>query len=258
MTTRRKLGAGAAIALFALLLAGTACAQSKAAKESVQSTTPSVKPDEAPKKPEVPGDEIDRVVAIVNNDLVLDSDVNEERRFEQMVPFNGVQALSRERLIERIINRDLLLQQARMQPETDISDEDLDKGLAELRKNIPACKQFHCETKAGWTKFLAQYGFTEAAMRERWKMRMQALSFIEERFKQGIRISDADIKNYYDKTFVPAFAKQGSTAPKLDAVKDRIQEVLLEQQVSSLLSDWLKSLRAQGQVVVLHPGEAAP
>jgi hypothetical protein len=28
--------------------------------------------------------------------------------------------------------------------------------------------------------------------------------------------------------------------------------------VSSLLSDWLNSLRAQGNVVVLHPGEEAP
>jgi len=32
----------------------------------------------------------------------------------------------------------------------------------------------------------------------------------------------------------------------------------LQQRVSSLLNDWLKSLRAQGSVVVLHPGEGAP
>jgi hypothetical protein len=28
--------------------------------------------------------------------------------------------------------------------------------------------------------------------------------------------------------------------------------------VSNLLTDWLESLRAQGSVVVLHPGEEAP
>jgi len=42
------------------------------------------------------------------------------------------------------------------------------------------------------------------------------------------------------------------------SISSRIQEVLLQQQVSSLLNDWLKSLRAQGSVVVLHPGEGAP
>jgi hypothetical protein len=44
----------------------------------------------------------------------------------------------------------------------------------------------------------------------------------------------------------------------MKAIASRIQEVLLQQQVSSLLGDWLESLRAQGSVVVLHPEEGAP
>jgi hypothetical protein len=37
-----------------------------------------------------------------------------------------------------------------------------------------------------------------------------------------------------------------------------LQQIVLEQQVTGLLDDWLKSLRAQGSVVVLHGGESAP
>jgi hypothetical protein len=44
----------------------------------------------------------------------------------------------------------------------------------------------------------------------------------------------------------------------VSAISKRIQQVLLQQRVSKLLDDWLASLRAQGNVVVLHPGEAAP
>jgi peptidyl-prolyl cis-trans isomerase SurA len=44
----------------------------------------------------------------------------------------------------------------------------------------------------------------------------------------------------------------------VEAISERIQQILLQQQVSNLLSDWLQSLRAQGSVVVLHPGEEAP
>ena len=40
-------------------------------------------------------------------------------------------------------------------------------------------------------------------------------------------------------------------------VADRIQEVLLQQRVSKLLDDWLASLRAQGNVVVLHADDPA-
>ena len=39
---------------------------------------------------------------------------------------------------------------------------------------------------------------------------------------------------------------------------DRIQEVLLQQQVTALLDDWLKALRAQGSVQIVKPGEELP
>ena len=41
-------------------------------------------------------------------------------------------------------------------------------------------------------------------------------------------------------------------------ISDRIQEILLQQQVGKLLQDWLKSLRAQGTVQIMKPGEVAP
>ena len=47
----------------------------------------------------------------------------------------------------------LILQQAALQPEDAVTDAELDAQLATLRKDIPACKQYHCETDAGWQKY---------------------------------------------------------------------------------------------------------
>lgn len=249
----------AALALVCVA-AGGAAQTTVQGKASVASTSVNAPPP--PKMPEVGGTTIDRVVAIVNGDLVLDSDVNEEERFEAIQPFrapsnpNGESAY--DRTVERIINRELILQQSKLQPENAVSDSDLDKEIANLRKGLPECKQLHCETDEGWTRFLAAHGFTPDEMRNRWKQRMEVLAFIEERFRMGIRITAADIKSYYEKTFVPEYQKRGGTPPKLEAVSDRIQEVLLQQQVSNLLNDWLRSLRAQGGVIVMHPGQEAP
>jgi hypothetical protein len=87
---------------------------------------------------------------------------------------------------------------------------------------------------------------------------MQLLKFIEVRFRNGITISDEQIKNYYEKTMLPEYAKRNVTPPKLETISNRIEEVLLQQEVGALLEDWLKSLRAQGSVRVMTPGEAAP
>jgi hypothetical protein len=206
------------------------------------------------------GTVIDSVVAVVNGDVILESDVEEERRFDNIQPYRGSSGeFSRDRAVQRLIDRTLILQQAALEPEeTAITDTDLDKQLQTLRNDIPACKQFHCETDEGWTKYLADNGFTVSEFRDRWRKRMSLLRLIEVRFRGGIRISNDEIKDYYEKTMLPEYVKQKAVPPKLETVSARIEEVLLQQQVGNLLRDWLKSLRAQGNVWVMRPGEVAP
>jgi len=208
--------------------------------------------------PQVPGTELDRVVAIVNDDLILDSDVNEELRLQAFDPYRTRSELSPARAIERLINRALILEQLKLQPEEQPPDADVNKQIDELRKDIPACSQYQCQTKAGWDRFLTDHGFTEASFFARWKERMTVLSFIEDRFELGVDIKPDQIRSYYEKTLVPEYQRQHVPAPKLESISSEIREVILQQQISNLLQDWLKSLRAQGSVVVLHPGEEAP
>jgi len=208
--------------------------------------------------PRVPGNELDRVVAIVNGDLILDSDVNEELRLQAFDPYRTRSELTPMRAIERLINRALILEQLKLQPQEQPPDAEVNKQIDELRKDIPACGQYQCQTKAGWDHFLADHGFTEASFFTRWKERMTVLAFIEDRFELGVNIKPDQIQNYYEKTLVPEYQRQHAPAPKLESISSEIREVLLQQQISNLLQDWLKSLRAQGNVVVLHPGEEAP
>ena len=200
---------------------------------------------------------LDRVVAVVNGDVILESDVDEERRFEEIQPFRSVQDSTRAKIIERLIDRELILQQAALEPEDQVSDQAVDQQLATVRTEIPACKQYHCETEAGWAKFLSDHGFTVAEFRSRWRQRMQLLKFVEVRFRSGISISDDEIRAYYEKTMLPEYARRKATPPPMDTIRRRIEEVLLQQQVGALLDDWLKSLRAEGSVQILAPGEVA-
>jgi hypothetical protein len=206
------------------------------------------------------GTEIDGIVAVVNGDVILESDVDEERRFEVIQPYRGSAAeFSRDRAVQRLIDRTLILQQAAVEADQiAVSKEELDKQLQTLRQDIPACRQHQCETDAGWQKYLAANGFTVEEFRDRWHKRMELLRLIEVRFRNGIHISDDEIKDYYEKTMLPEYARQKVTPPKLETISRRIEEVLLQQRVGSLLRDWLKSLRAQGNVWIMRPGEVAP
>jgi peptidyl-prolyl cis-trans isomerase SurA len=218
-----------------------------------------VVPPVLPQMPVEPGAEVDRVVAIVNGDLILDSDVDQERRFAALLPYGeAAGAYNRDAAIERLVNRDLILQQVKLQPQEVITAADAAKDLQSLRKALPTCKQYHCETKEGWDRFLATQGFDEATLTELWRRRMVVLAFIEQRFRMGIRITPQEIQTYFDQTLRPEYVAQHATPPPLTAISGRIQEILLQQRVTGLLTDWLRSLRSQGSVVLLHPGEEAP
>jgi hypothetical protein len=232
----RKTLKAIALALLAIALPLASCVRADAQKSATASRTAGPVP-------------IDRVVAIVNDDLILESDVDEERRMAAFLPYSDpAGSFSRPKAIERLIDRDLIKQQAREQPRKPITDAEVAANLKDLRKDILACKEYKCDTEAGWQRFLADHGFTEAELMKLWRERMETLQFIEDRFRQGIRIPDADVKEYYTKTLLPQYAARHATAPKLDSISDRIREILLQQQVSALLDDWLKALRASGSV----------
>jgi len=201
---------------------------------------------------------LDRVVAIVNADLILESDVAAEQRFAVFQPFIEAKPVSRDDLIERLIDRTLIQQQMKLQTEPPIPDAEVDAELNTLRKAIPKCAAYHCETDAGWKTFVEGQGFTTDEVRDRWRQRMEVLRFIEERFRMGIRILPADIDEYYKKTMLPVYQKEGATPPAEATLTDRIQEILLQQRVTGLMDDWLAALRAQGSVRMLKPGEEAP
>ena len=86
---------------------------------------------------------------------------------------------------------------------------------------------------------------------------MAILQFIDLRFRSGIRISQEQIATYYQKTLTPALARDNEKAPPLAEVSGRIQEILLQQQVSGLFQDWLTSLRDQGNVQVVDRAYSA-
>ena len=233
-------------------------AQSATQSRAKVDTTKAAGVDEKPETPRT-GTLVDQVIGVVNGDLVLESDVDEERRFGVFQPFTSpTGAFSRDQAIERLVDRDLILQQSRLQPEDAVTTAQATAELATLRKDIPACKQYHCETEAGWAAFVRAQGFTVPELTELWRQRMQTLKFVEQRFRAGIRIEPAEVQTYYDKTLLPEYARQKAKAPPLDVISDKVQEVLLQQRVSALLSDWLLQLKAQGSVRMMRPDEVAP
>ncbi|MGB9407137.1 MAG: peptidylprolyl isomerase [Terracidiphilus sp.] len=203
---------------------------------------------------------LDRVVAVVNNQAILASDLNDEMRLAVLDPGQaGLGVLTPKRALEQLISRALIQQQIRQEDAqaAEPSQAEVDARLAEIRKELPACVRLNCASEAGWKVFLATHGLTPERVETYLRFRVQILRFIELRFRQGIRINPEEIETYYRQTLLPQYAP-GEPIPPLDKVAPRIEEILLERQVNVLFDDWLRNLRKQGDVEVLDPALEAP
>jgi len=198
---------------------------------------------------------LDRVVAVVNNSAILASDVDEEVRLSVLDPGQaGHGLLTRPRALQQLIARTLIQQQIRQEDERAAAPAkaEIDQRLAEIRNQMPSCVHRNCASEAGWKAFLADHDLTPERVETYLRNRVEILRFIELRFRQGIRISPQEIESYYRETLLPLYTT-GESAPPLDQVSDRIEEILLQQQVNILFDDWLANLRKQGEIEVFDP-----
>jgi len=197
---------------------------------------------------------LDRVVALVNSRIILQSEVEDEIRLSVLEANEGGENLTPQVALEHLISRALIEQQIQQEASgsAEPAPSEVAARLNELRRELPACVQADCTSDAGWRAFLASHGLTAERVEAYLRYRLQILNLIEQRFRQGIQISPEEIETYYRQVLLPQYAS-GQTPPALDRVTGRISEILLEQQVNALLDDWLKSLREQGDVEVLDP-----
>jgi hypothetical protein len=198
---------------------------------------------------------LDHVVAVINGSVILQSDVNEEIDYSVLQPFtNRGSRTTPQRALQRLIDRDLILQQMQTQQSVpEPTDEAVQQELTQLRAVIPDCAQYHCKTEEGWQAFLKANGMTEEEVEKHWKQRMQILAFVQSRFGGGVHITLAEIDDYYNKTLLPQYKGKAVKPPPLSEISSRVQEILLQQRVSSLLLEWLQSLKSEGSVSILDP-----
>jgi hypothetical protein len=238
---KQRLLVAAFLLPWALMGPAAAGQQSTAASAAdIVAPVPSLPPAPVPKGAVV----LDHVVAVINGSVILQSDVTEEMRYAVLQAFSVDSA------------RDLILQQMQTetaQTVTPPTPEEVQQRLTQLRGIIPECARYHCETDAGWQAFLQAKGLTEKEVEAHWSQRMLILSFIQSRFGSGVRITPAEIADYYNKTLVPQLQDKTVKPPPLAAVSSRIEEILLQQRVSALLLEWLQSLKSEGSVSILDP-----
>jgi peptidyl-prolyl cis-trans isomerase SurA len=196
------------------------------------------------------GTVVDRVVADVNGNVLLQSDWDDEVTFEAFVDGRTPDSFTpdeRKAALDRLIDQELLREQVR--PAQEAPTEQVAARLAEVRKSLP-----QYSTEEGWHAALQRYGLTQSALEKRLSDELQLMKLVEDRLRPSIQIDQKAVESYYHNEFVPQLKKAGAKAKPLTEVYTRIKELLAQKKMNELLVGWLSNLRSGGHITTPDSG----
>lgn len=189
---------------------------------------------------------VDRMVAVVNKRVILESELDQEVRLEFLMagkPLDQAKQADRMATLDRLIDRSLLDQQAVRSEMLDPEPGELADKVAEIRRQLPGA-----QTDEGWRKILNDYGLTQLDVEENLKSQMRILRLIDLRFRGLVRVERSAIEAYYNEKLVPQLKAQGAAPPPLNDVSPKIEQILVEQGIDEMLARWMDTLRGQAHI----------
>jgi peptidyl-prolyl cis-trans isomerase SurA len=190
------------------------------------------------------GEIVDRVVANVNGNVVLQSDWEKELAFEALLNARSVDSFTseeRKAALDRLIDRELLREQVR--PSESAPAEQVAARVAEVRKLLP-----DAESDQGWRTLLERHGLTESALQKRLGEEIQLMKLVEARLRPSIQIDQHAVESYYHDELLPQLRRKGGREVALPEVFGHIRDLLAEKKLNQLLSGWLASLRSASHI----------
>ena len=180
---------------------------------------------------------LDRIVAKVENDIILLSDVRELSRYQQFV--DG-KAESDKEILDRLIDQWIVRNEAKAALFPQPSEEDIDRSLRRLKRSFSSPEAFEERKK--------QSGLTDEDILYMLKSQLYLSDYLDTRFRPSIQIDEPAIEDYYKTRVVPRAESRGQTPPTIEAAHDFIQEALVQRAINVQADKWLKESRTRVRV----------
>jgi hypothetical protein len=196
--------------------------------------------------PACAGDVLDRIVATVNNHIILQSEWQDAvryeafvagRRLDQLQPGDGKAAL------DRLIDQELLREQMRSSGFPHASSEEVEKRIQEIRKQYAGA-----DSDVGWQAALARYGLTEDELQKRVALQVDLMGLVDARLRPNVVIDSKSIESYYNQELLPQLRQSGARQVPLAEVTPKIKELLTQQKMNQMLVAWLQDLRSGSRI----------
>lgn len=192
------------------------------------------------------GEVLDRMVATVNGHVILQSDWDEELRFECFMsghPLPDISVDQEKAALERLIDQQILREQMHVMDLKPAPAEKIEKQMETLKAD-----QRGQHAGESWQTALRRYQLTDRIIENHVAAELEQFQLIDTRFRPSIQVSAAEVERYYRQQLVSKLPP--SDVVSLTEAAPKIREILTQEKMNQLLNSWLETLRSQAQIRV--------
>ena len=175
---------------------------------------------------------VDRILARVENDVILLSDIRALSRYQQ---FLDGKSEADAQVLDRLIDQWIVRTEADVSHSPRPSEADIDRSLSHLRSSFASEQEYEARRK--------QAGLSEQDVRAMVSSQLYLSNYLDSRFRPAVQIDPKGVEDFYQTEVVPRAKARGQEPPTFDAARDSIQEALIQNGINYQAEQWLKESR---------------
>jgi len=184
---------------------------------------------------------IDRILAVVDEDPILDSEV------EQAIGLGLVERLPddtdeelRRRALRQLIDQRLRFHEVDRFGFGELPIDEVERQFAGFRDGFGSAARFAAR--------LDELGLDEAALKQLVARQLMVVTYVEERLGPRVFVGIDEISAYYDDVLSAEMAAAGQPLPPLPEVREQIRAVLKQQRLNEEIDRWTEELRQEADI----------
>jgi len=189
---------------------------------------------------------VDRIVARIEDDIIMLSEVRELGRFQQLVQ---EQSAAIPKLLEQLIEQWIVSTEAEAARFPHPAAADVDRELARLEEQSRGAEAFRARLRA--------LGLSRETVRRQLERQLWLSRYLDYKFRPAAQVDDAQVERYYREELVPDLVVRGQKAPPLADVREQVRELLIQRDITERASRWLEETRPRLRIEI-QPGELNP
>jgi hypothetical protein len=185
---------------------------------------------------------VDRIVARVEDDIILQSQVRELAAFQFLI--DG-QAEGDDKVLQELIEQWVVATEANASHFPQPAEFEVDREMARLVAQFPDVEKYQARLK--------ELAITDAQVRQLLVRQIYDERYVDYKFRPSVQVEAAEIQDYYRNDLVPELRKKNQAVPVFTSVEEQIREVLTQRGISALTVKWLDDTKSRLKIEIETP-----